>query len=190
MNSTPVLFAVEVGSKVYSSQHEWKCLVELLKSLLPLEKMLTPCFKGLILLTTGNAYLPYMSFDGDKTRVFIPGTLPSKDLSIPILNLLHIPMSCFLSLCPDLFCDPPVPHTRITIRTDHCGWNVRQAGPKRNWAAAQTTRFGIWSESLGDLSSSSSLVLIVCIASSAHESIWRLIPTLQRKDRLGGGGIN
>lgn len=162
----------------------------ILNSLLPWKEMLTPCFKGLILLTTGNAFLPCVSFDSDGTRVCLPATLTLKDLSILILNLLHIPMSCFLPLSPDLLSDPPVPHTRITMRADHSGWKLRWAGPKRNWAAAQTTTFGIRSESLGDLSSSSSLVLIVCIASSVHESIWRLIPTLQRKARWGGGGIN
>lgn len=80
----------------------------ILNSLLPRKEMLTPCFKGLILLTTGNAFLPCVSFDSDGTRVPLPATLTLKDLSIPILNLQHISMSCFLPRSPDLLCDPPV----------------------------------------------------------------------------------
>lgn len=159
----------------------------ILNSLLPRKEMLTPCFKGLILLTTGNAFLLWAIFDSDRTGVSLLAPLALKNLSILILNLLDIPMSCFLPLSPDLLCDPPIPLTRITMRADRSGWKLRRAGPKLNWAAAQTTTFGIRSESQGGLSSSSSLELIVGIASSAHESIWRLVPTLQREPRWGWG---
>lgn len=87
----------------------------ILNSLLPRKEMLTPCFKGLILLTTGNAFLQCVSFDSDGTRGPLPATLTFKDLPIPILNLQHISMSCFLPRSPDLLCDPPVSHTRITM---------------------------------------------------------------------------
>lgn len=61
---------------------------------------------------------------------------------------------------------------------------------KASWARAELgrcTNDHVWDliRVSGGLSSSSSLAIIVGIASSAHESIWRLIATLQREPRWG-----
>lgn len=156
----------------------------ILNSLLPRKEMLTPCFKGLILLNHRKCLLAVCELWQWRNPSSSPSHPHIKGPFNPHLKSathFHVLLPSSLSWSP--LWSPCFFHTRITMWADHCGWKLRRAGPKRNWAAAQTTPFGIRSESLGDLSSSSSLVLIVCIASSAHESIWRLIPTLQRKAR-------
>lgn len=107
----------------------------ILNSLLPRKEMLTPCFKGLILLTTGNVFFPWAIFDSDRIWVSLPAPLALKDLSIPILNLLRLSVFCFLPLSPDLLRDPSVPHTGITMQADHRGWKLRRAGPELFWTA-------------------------------------------------------